>query len=215
MYTSTMETVQAVAECHATNGWGALTSVRSFGSALQEMLGNVPEGGLVLTNQTPWACPDTPVGVDPSPTDHQDKEGEREVDPITSTSSPHGQPHACVRAVRVSTRYLPPGRFRILPTTLTRAPEQSALDAVDTFCSPKKQFALLDLTLTIYDLGAALIDLGVPVQELQDLPMLAKARRCKSTFNSDQIDAILAFHSECEQALEQIRLEYAKQGDHA
>ena len=130
MYTSTMETVQAVAECHATNGWGALTSVRSFGSALQEMLGNVPEGGLVLTNQTPWACPDTPVGVDPSPTDHQDKEGEREVDPITSTSSPHGQPHACVRAVRVSTRYLPPGRFRILPTTLTRAPEQSALDAV-------------------------------------------------------------------------------------
>ncbi len=93
--------------------------------------------------------------------------------------------------------------------------QQSALDPVDTFCSPKKQFALLDLTLTIYDLGAALIDLGVPVQELQDLPMLAKARRCKSTFNSDQIDAILAFHSECEQALEQIRLEYAKQGDHA
>jgi V/A-type H+-transporting ATPase subunit A len=93
--------------------------------------------------------------------------------------------------------------------------QQSALDPVDTFCSPKKQYALLDLTLTIYDLGAALIELGIPVQELQNLPMLAKARRCKSTFNSDQIDDILAFHKECEQTLEQIRLEYAKQGDDA
>ncbi len=93
--------------------------------------------------------------------------------------------------------------------------QQSALDPVDTFCSPKKQFALLDLTLTIYDRGAALIELGIPVQELQNLPMLAKARRCKSIYNSEQVDGILAFHSECEQTLEQIRLEYAKQGEHA
>jgi len=93
--------------------------------------------------------------------------------------------------------------------------QQSALDPVDTFCSPKKQFALLDLALTIYDRGAALIELGIPVQELQNLPMLAKARRCKSIYNSEQVDGILAFHRECEQTLEQIRLEYAKQGEHA
>jgi V/A-type H+-transporting ATPase subunit A len=93
--------------------------------------------------------------------------------------------------------------------------QQSALDPVDTFCSPRKQFALLDLTLTIYDRGAALIDLGIPVQELQNLPMLAKARRCKSVYNSEQVDSILAFQRECEQTLEQIRLEYAKQGEHA
>ncbi len=93
--------------------------------------------------------------------------------------------------------------------------QQSALDPVDTFCSPKKQFALLDLALTIYDRGAALIELGVPVQELQNLAVLAKARRCKSIYNSEQVDGILAFHRECEQTLEQIRLEYAKQGEHA
>ena len=93
--------------------------------------------------------------------------------------------------------------------------QQSALDPVDTFCSPKKQFALLDLALTIYDRGAALIELGIPVQELQNLSMLAKARRCKSIYNSEQVDGILTFHRECEQALEQIRLEYAKQEEHA
>jgi vacuolar-type H+-ATPase catalytic subunit A/Vma1 len=58
--------------------------------------------------------------------------------------------------------------------------QQSALDDVDTFCSPQKQFALLDLALSIYDKGMALIELGVPVTELQTMPELAKVRRCKS-----------------------------------
>ena len=38
--------------------------------------------------------------------------------------------------------------------------QQSALDEVDTFCSPQKQFALLDLAITIYHRGAALIETG-------------------------------------------------------
>lgn len=45
--------------------------------------------------------------------------------------------------------------------------------------------------------------------------MLAKARHCKSIYNSEQVDGILAFHRECEQTLEQIRLEYAQQGEQA
>ncbi|MEA3277948.1 MAG: V-type ATP synthase subunit A [Pseudomonadota bacterium] len=93
--------------------------------------------------------------------------------------------------------------------------QQSALDEVDTFCSPQKQFALLDLALTIYDKGAALVELGVPVQELQTLPFLAKARRCKSMYNSDQLDKIAEFRTDVGQEFEKIRLEYAKQGEHA
>jgi V/A-type H+-transporting ATPase subunit A len=89
--------------------------------------------------------------------------------------------------------------------------QQSALDDVDTFCSPAKQFALLDLALSIYDRGMALIELGVPVAELQAMPQLAKARRCKSQYNSDQVDSIRAFAKEVESAFEAIRVEYAKQ----
>jgi V/A-type H+/Na+-transporting ATPase subunit A len=89
--------------------------------------------------------------------------------------------------------------------------QQSALDDVDTFCSPEKQFALLDLTLSIYDKGMALIELGVPVAELAEMPQLAKVRRCKSMYNSDQVDSIRAFAREVEQAFESIRIEYAKQ----
>jgi V/A-type H+/Na+-transporting ATPase subunit A len=89
--------------------------------------------------------------------------------------------------------------------------QQSALDEVDTFCSPQKQFALLDLTLTIYDLGAELVGRGVPVQELQRLPLLSRARRIKSLYTSEQLDEIDAFRDEVEQILENLRQEYANQ----
>jgi len=93
--------------------------------------------------------------------------------------------------------------------------QQSALDPVDTFCSPQKQFALLDLALIVYDKGAEMVNLGVPVQELQNLPLLAKVRRCKSMFGSDQLDGIRALRAQADKEFENIRLEYAKQREHA
>jgi V/A-type H+-transporting ATPase subunit A len=93
--------------------------------------------------------------------------------------------------------------------------QQSALDPVDTFCSPAKQFALLDLALMIYDKGAELVNLGVPVQELQNLPLLARARRLKSMYSSDQLDSIADFRAQVKKELEKMRLEYAKEREHA
>ena len=93
--------------------------------------------------------------------------------------------------------------------------QQSALDPVDTFCSPAKQFALLDLVLTIYDQGARLVEMGVPVPELQSLPLMARARRCKSRYRNDEAENLQSFMEEVLQEFEAIRLEYAKQGEHA
>ncbi|NEV61858.1 V-type ATP synthase subunit A [Thiorhodococcus minor] len=91
--------------------------------------------------------------------------------------------------------------------------QQSALDDIDTFCSPAKQFALLDLAISIFNQGQTLIELGVPVTELQDLPLLAKMRRIKSMYSSEELDQIEAFRKEVDQAMEAIRIEYAKQGE--
>jgi V/A-type H+-transporting ATPase subunit A len=93
--------------------------------------------------------------------------------------------------------------------------QQSALDPADTFCSPAKQFELLDLMLTIYDKGAEVVDMGVPIQELQELPLLGRARRLKSSYKSEQIEDIRDFRSEIEGVFQKIRLEYAKHGEHA
>ncbi|NEX21226.1 V-type ATP synthase subunit A [Thiorhodococcus mannitoliphagus] len=91
--------------------------------------------------------------------------------------------------------------------------QQSALDEIDTFCSPAKQFALLDLAISIFKQGEALIELGVPVTELQNLPLLAKMRRIKSMYSSEQLDQINGFREEVDQAMEAIRIEYAKQAE--
>ena len=93
--------------------------------------------------------------------------------------------------------------------------QQSALDDIDTFCSPEKQFALLDLCLAIYDHGADLVRRGVPVQELQRLPLLSRTRRIKSMYTSEQLDEISAFRDEVEDTLERLRQEYASHEEQA
>ncbi len=93
--------------------------------------------------------------------------------------------------------------------------QQSALDPVDTFSSPEKQFLLLDMMLSIYESGARLIELGVPVQELTALPLLAKARRAKQLYSSEQTERIRELMEDFVHEFEKIRMEYAKFKEHA
>jgi V/A-type H+-transporting ATPase subunit A len=93
--------------------------------------------------------------------------------------------------------------------------QQSALDPVDTFASPQKQFLLLDLILKIYQKGAELVQIGVPVQELVGLPLLARARRLKQIYGSEQVQDLQAFLDEIRAEFDRIRLEYAKFQEHA
>ncbi len=93
--------------------------------------------------------------------------------------------------------------------------QQSALDPVDTFASPEKQFLLLDMALTIFEKGADLIEIGVPVQELIELPLLAQARRAKQIYDSTQTEKLLEQMEEFNQHFDKIRLEYAKFKEHA
>jgi V/A-type H+-transporting ATPase subunit A len=93
--------------------------------------------------------------------------------------------------------------------------QQSAFDEADTFCSPAKQFELLDLVLTVYDKGSEMVNLGVPIQELQELPLLGQMRRVKATVSSDQIEKFKELREEVDRVFNKIRLEYAKHEEHA
>jgi V/A-type H+-transporting ATPase subunit A len=90
--------------------------------------------------------------------------------------------------------------------------QQSALDEVDSFCSPQKQFAVLELVLDIYHRGQAVLDMGVPVQQLLTLPILSRARRVKSMYTSRQIEELKGFHKEIIEAFETFQAEYGKPG---
>lgn len=86
--------------------------------------------------------------------------------------------------------------------------QQSALDEADTYCSPHKQFQLLELVMQVFDQGRELIVLGAPVQELAEHPILARIRRAKSTWRSDEGEQLAAFASEVYKAFSALRSEY-------
>ena len=91
--------------------------------------------------------------------------------------------------------------------------QQSALDEVDSYCAPQKQFALLDLMIHFYQQGERLIDLGAPVEQLTQLPENGKIRRLKSTIGNEQLDQLQAFSQQLWKKLEQIQAEYASTGE--
>ncbi len=86
--------------------------------------------------------------------------------------------------------------------------QQSALDPADSYCSPEKQFALLDMVLDIYHQGRDVLALGAPVQELLDMRVLGRARRIKAVYASDQIDGLRGFDNEIREAFGALRAEY-------
>ena len=51
------------------------------------------------------------------------------------------------------------------------------------------------------------------IRRSQDRDLFAKMRRIKSMYTSDQLDQIQEFRKEVDQAMEAIRIEYAKHGE--
>ncbi|MFZ5555516.1 MAG: V-type ATP synthase subunit A [Pseudomonadota bacterium] len=88
--------------------------------------------------------------------------------------------------------------------------QQSALDEIDSYCSPQKQFLLLDLLIEIYHQGVAMLELGIPVQQLLKLPLLSRARRYKALFPSADLEKLKAMRGEIRDAFDALRTEYAR-----
>jgi V/A-type H+/Na+-transporting ATPase subunit A len=86
--------------------------------------------------------------------------------------------------------------------------QQNAVDEIDSFCSPEKQILLLSLILELYHQGVSMLELGVPVQQLAQLPILAQARRLKSRYSSTETETLAKFANEISSTFNKIRLEY-------
>lgn len=92
--------------------------------------------------------------------------------------------------------------------------QQSAIDEIDSYASPAKQFVLMRLMLDIYESGNALIEMGVPVQQLLGLPLLAEARRLKSAYTSEQVEDLKGFSKRLDEAMGELRKEYGGAEEH-
>ncbi len=89
--------------------------------------------------------------------------------------------------------------------------QQSALDPIDSYCSPHKQFNLLELMLRYHDAGVELIDLGVPVEQLIELPFSGELKRLKSSVTNDDLEPFEKFGEKIRTRLDVMRAEYSSE----
>jgi V/A-type H+-transporting ATPase subunit A len=90
--------------------------------------------------------------------------------------------------------------------------QQSALDPVDSYCSPQKQFQLLDLVLRYHESGSELINLGVPVEQLIELEFGGGLKRLKSTVTNDDLSPLEDYALKIRQSFDAMRVEYSNHG---
>ena len=81
---------------------------------------------------------------------------------------------------------------------------------VDSYCSPEKQFGLLDAVLRFHDDGMELIGVGVPFEQLEELPFSTELKRLKSILPNDDIQPLQDLREKIRQAFEDLRLEYER-----
>jgi len=67
---------------------------------------------------------------------------------------------------------------------------QSAYHDKDTFCAPERQVALLRLILTLYRGGHDLVEAGVPLARVRQLPCVPKVLQAKETFGNDELSRL-------------------------
>ncbi len=86
--------------------------------------------------------------------------------------------------------------------------QQSAVDEIDSFCSPQKQFLLLKLILQLYHQGTQLLEHDVPLQQLISLPLLAQTKRLKSNYRNQEIRELEGFADTISITFQQIQVNY-------
>ena len=67
---------------------------------------------------------------------------------------------------------------------------QSAFDDKDMYCTPERQVALLQIILTIYDRSRTLIQAGVPLSKIRELPCIPLVIHAKSEYGNSEMDAL-------------------------
>ncbi len=68
--------------------------------------------------------------------------------------------------------------------------QQNALDAIDTYCSPQKQFRMLKIIIEFYRLAVRVIDRGAPIFKITELAVRTEIMRMKTSVPNDKLDSL-------------------------
>jgi V/A-type H+-transporting ATPase subunit A len=67
---------------------------------------------------------------------------------------------------------------------------QNALDSVDTYCSPQKQFRMLKIILDFHSLAERVVNKGTPIFKTIQLPITEEIMRMKTSVPNEKINLL-------------------------
>jgi V/A-type H+/Na+-transporting ATPase subunit A len=101
-----------------------------------------------------------------------------------------------------------PGRQRLILETarVLRIAflQQNALDPVDTYCSPKKQFKMLKIIVDFHLLAEHVIAKGEPIFKVTELPIMGEIMRMKTNVPNDKADELDDLAARMRKAFEEL-----------
>ena len=68
--------------------------------------------------------------------------------------------------------------------------QQNALDPVDTYCSPQKQFKMLKIILDFHSLAERVVSKGAPIFKVTQLPITEEIMRMKTSVANDKVNLL-------------------------
>ncbi len=68
--------------------------------------------------------------------------------------------------------------------------QQNALDPVDTYCPPKKQFQMLQIIVDFYTLAQRVVSRGAPIFKITQLPVLQEIIRMKTAVPNNKLELL-------------------------
>ncbi|HTY75942.1 MAG TPA: V-type ATP synthase subunit A, partial [Candidatus Nanoarchaeia archaeon] len=68
--------------------------------------------------------------------------------------------------------------------------QQNALDAIDTYCSPQKQFKMLKIIVDFHRLADNVVAKGAPIFKVTELPVTEDIMRMKNSIPNDQLSKL-------------------------
>ncbi len=71
--------------------------------------------------------------------------------------------------------------------------QQNALDPVDTYCSPKKQFKMLKIIVDFHHYADRVISKGAPIFKVTQLPITEEIMRMKTSVPNEKVDEFRRF----------------------
>lgn len=68
--------------------------------------------------------------------------------------------------------------------------QQNALDPIDTYCSPQKQFKMLKIIVDFHHLADGVVSKGAPIFKVTELPVMEDIMRMKNGIPNDQLNKL-------------------------